>query len=430
MSDLTPDAQKIGKEGHPRLIRGMHDLLPEDYHGHQSVIDQALQQANLAGFRRMDTPIMEESRLFDRGLGASSDIVGKEMYSFTTRGGEEVSLRPEGTASVARAFFSHGLAQSTPLRYFYAGPMFRYERPQKGRLRQFHQFGAELIGASGYLADLEILALGQETLRALGVADKTVLHLNTLGSTTDRAAFREALLQYFTSHKAVLSEDSLRRLETNPMRILDSKAEQDRALLADAPVIDDYLDEASKTRFQQLCHGLDALGIDYVRDHNLVRGLDYYEHTAFEFITDALGAQGTVLGGGCYDRLFDIVGGKSATGVGFAAGIERLSALITLPEMPKADCVLIPIGTEAEESVPALAQMLRRGGIATVYGFSGKVKTRMKQANQEGAPFSVIFGAEEVSRQEVKVKDMITGEETTLSVTALVEYLVEKMTMV
>ena len=411
----------------PRLIRGMHDLLPEAYHAHQSVINAALQQAQLAGFQRVDTPIMEESRLFDRGLGASSDIVGKEMYSFTTRGGEEVSLRPEGTASIARAFFSHGLAQSTPLRYFYAGPMFRYERPQKGRLRQFHQFGAELIGASGYLADLEIIALGQEILIDLGVADHVVLHLNTLGNTTDRAAFRTALLAYFTAHKATLSEDSLRRLETNPMRILDSKAEQDRALLANAPIIDDYLNQTSRDRFAQLCAGLEALGISYVRDHNLVRGLDYYEHTAFEFITDALGAQGTVLGGGCYDRLFEIVGGKPATGVGFAAGIERLSALITAPEMPKIDCVLIPIGTEAEEAAPALAQFLRRAGIATVYGFSGKVKARMRQANQSGSPYCVIFGTEEVSRHEVKLKDMATGEETLLNTEALQAFLNAKI---
>lgn len=405
----------------PRLIRGMHDLLPEAYHAHQRVIDVALECARLAGFQRVDTPIMEESRLFDRSLGASSDIVGKEMYSFSTRGGEEVSLRPEGTAGVARAFFSHGLAQSTPLRYFYAGPMFRYERPQKGRLRQFHQFGVELVGAEGALADLEIIALGQEILSALGVADSVVLHLNTLGSMEDRKAFRAALLGYFTDHQASLSEDSLRRLETNPMRILDSKAEQDRALLVDAPVIDDYLSSDSHRRFTELCAGLDTLNIQYIRDHHLVRGLDYYEHTAFEFITDALGAQGTVLGGGCYDRLFQIVGGKPATGVGFAAGVERLSALITPPQPQKADCVLIPIGAAAEQATPALAQSLRRAGIATIYGFSGKTKARMRQANQSCVRFCVIFGAEEVTRHVVKLKDMTSGEEKTLTTTELIQ---------
>lgn len=403
----------------PRPVRGMHDLLPSDYHAHAHVIQSAEKQASLAGFSRVETPLLEETRLFDRSLGASSDIVGKEMYSFETRGGEQVSLRPEGTASIVRAYFSNGLAQSVPLRYFYAGAMFRYERPQKGRLRQFHQFGAELIGAGGYLADAEILALAAATLQCLGVDQQVTLHLNTLGSSDDRQQYRSALQSYFTRHRAALSADSLRRLETNPLRILDSKEEQDRALFDDAPLIDDFLDPESLNRFTRLCATLEDMNIDYQRDHRLVRGLDYYEHTTFEFITDRLGAQGTVLAGGCYDRLFEIIGAKPAAGAGFAAGIERLAAMTTTPAMPKPHCVLVPMDEQAEEAVPVLSQSLRRAGIITVFDFSGKLKTRLRRCDQSGAPFAVLFDAATLSQQQVKLKNMRDGNEQTLSIPAM-----------
>ena len=407
----------------PRPIRGCHDLLPSMHHTHRHVINQGFTAAQMAGFDWIDTPIMEETRLFDRGLGASSDVVGKEMYRFTTRGGEEVSLRPENTAGIVRAYFSQGLAQQVPLRYFYAGPMFRYERPQKGRLRQFHQLGAELIGAenpqtsgSGALADLEIIVLGADILRRLGLQKQVTLHINTLGSSEDRAAYRQALIAYFSQYRAQLSEDSQRRLDSNPMRILDSKAESDWDLLANAPDISDFLQPESLARFRAICAQLDDLGITYQHDPHLVRGLDYYEHTAFEFISDALGAQGTVLGGGCYNRLFDIVGGKQGFGVGFAAGIERLSALCQAPALSGPDCVLIPIGQASEQATPKLAQQLRQANIRTQFNFSGKVKARLKQADQIGARFALLYGEEEWQHDMVTCKTMHSGHEEVMTV--------------
>ena len=407
----------------PRLIRGTHDLLPTEYHAHRPVIDRSEAEAKRAGFDRSDTPIMEESVLFNRGPGETSDVAGKGLSAFTTRGGEEVSLRPEGTASVVRAYFSHGLAQSVPLRYFYAGPMFRYERPQKGRLRQFHQFGVELIGGGGWLADLEIIALGSATLQTLGVAQRVKLHLNTLGSREDRVRYREALMGYFRPRRDVLSADSQSRLERNPLRILDSRSPEDRALFDDAPKMVDFLEPDSQRRFARVCAGLDDLGIDYLVDDRLVRGLDYYEHTAFEFVTTELGAQGTVLGGGCYDRLFEIVGGKSAMGVGFAAGVERLAALRDAPAPGRPDCVLVPIGAEAEAVLPVLAQDLRRAGIATVFGFGGKVKARMRQADQLGVSTTILLGAQEMADGVVVVRQMATGVEERVNRGDLVAYL-------
>src|SRR5947208_317788 len=277
-------------------VRGTQDLLPEMARRHRRVSDTAHQLATLYGFAEIATPVFEFTEVFARPIGEHTDIVAKEMYTFTDRGGEEVTLRPENTAGVVRAVLSNGLTQSTPLKFFYSGPMFRYERPQKGRFRQFHQIGVELLGVAQPQADIEVIALGQRILGALGIADKVVLELNTLGDPESRAAYRDALVAYFSARLSELSEDSRRRLERNPLRILDSKDPGDQRLAAEAPDFADYLNDASREFFARVRDGLDLLGIAYRLNPRLVRGLDYYTHTAFEFVTTDLGAQGTVIG--------------------------------------------------------------------------------------------------------------------------------------
>ncbi|MBZ0325847.1 MAG: histidine--tRNA ligase, partial [Alphaproteobacteria bacterium] len=276
-------------------VRGTHDLLPDDSRRHRHLVETARRIAALYGYEEMATPIFEFSEVFKRTLGEVSDIVTKEMYSFTDRGGEEITLRPEGTAGIARALISGGLSQSLPLKFFYQGPMFRYERPQKGRLRQFHQFGVELLGVAEPQGDVEAIAVGARLLAALGIADRTRLELNSLGDGASRTAYRAALVAYFSDHRDALSDDSRVRLERNPLRILDSKDEGDRRIIGGAPPLADHLNAESADFFAQVRTGLDDLGIAYLVNQTLVRGLDYYCHTAFEFTTQTLGAQGTVL---------------------------------------------------------------------------------------------------------------------------------------
>src|SRR5437588_340073 len=282
----------------------------------------------------MATPIFEFTEVFARGVGETTDIVAKEMYTFVDKGGEEVTLRPENTAGVVRAVLSNGLTQAAPLKYFYAGPMFRYERPQKGRFRQFHQIGVELLGVAQPQADIEVIALGQRILGALGIADKVVLELNTLGDPQSRAAYRDALVAYFSARLSELSEDSRRRLERNPLRILDSKDPGDQRIALEAPDFAAYLNEASRAFFARVRDDLDRVGIAYRLNPRLVRGLDYYTHTVFEFVTTDLGAQGTVLAGGRYDGLVELMGGPAMPGAGWAAGIERPARVIAAPAEP------------------------------------------------------------------------------------------------
>ena len=279
-------------------VRGTSDLLPAEKARHNHVIETAKSVAKRYGFQDMATPLFEFTDVFRRPLGDASDVVSKETYSFEDRGGTEITLRPENTASVMRAVISNGLTQTLPQKYVYAGPMFRYERPQKGRMRQFHQIGVELIGPSSALADAEVIGCGAAFLQELGVLDQCTLHLNSLGDTQSRAAYREALVAYLSSYRDELSEDSQRRLTQNPLRILDSKNERDRQIVSDAPMLSDYLNDASKAHYDLLISALDKANIAFKADPLLVRGLDYYCHTAFEFITNDLGAQGTVLGGG------------------------------------------------------------------------------------------------------------------------------------
>src|SRR5690242_10979007 len=328
-------------------VRGTQDLLPEAYRRHRAVIETARRIAERFGYQEIATPIFEFTEVFSRPIGETTDIVSKEMYSFVDRGGEEITLRPENTAGVVRAVLSGGLIQNTPLKFFYSGPMFRYERPQKGRFRQFHQIGVELIAVAQSQADIEVIALGGRILDVLGIRQHTVLELNTLGDPASRTAYREALVSYFSSRVSELSEDSRRRLDRNPLRILDSKEESDRRVILEAPSLDEYLNTESRDFFADVKNGLDRLGIPYRLNPHLVRGLDYYTHTAFEFVTPHLGAQGTVIGGGRYDGLVEMMGGPAMPGVGWAAGIERLAMLIDEPPGPPRPIAVVPIGEAA-----------------------------------------------------------------------------------
>ena len=393
-------------------VRGTQDLLPEAARRHRQVSETARATAGLYGFLEMATPIFEFTEVFARPIGEHTDIVAKEMYTFTDRGGEEVTLRPENTAGVVRAVISNGLVQSVPLKFFYSGPMFRYERPQKGRFRQFHQIGVELIGVAQPQADVEVIALGRRVLDALGIGDRVVLELNTLGDNESRSAYRQALVSYFSARASELSEDSQRRLERNPLRIFDSKQETDQWVARDAPAFADYQNAESRRFFDRVRAGLDRLGITYRLNPQLVRGLDYYTHTAFEFVTAALGAQGTVMGGGRYDGLVEMMGGPALSGIGWAAGIERLAMLIAEPPPPPRPIAVVPIGEAAEGEALTLAEVLRNYGWAVDLGYSGNVARRMRRANSVNARVAVLIGEEEIARNVVALRDLDTGEQT------------------
>jgi histidyl-tRNA synthetase len=399
--------------------RGTQDLLPDTARRHRRVSETARAAAALYGFAEIATPIFEFTEVFARPIGEHTDIVSKEMYNFTDRGGEEVTLRPENTAGVVRAVLSNGLTQSTPLKFFYSGPMFRYERPQKGRFRQFHQIGVELIGVATPQADIEVIALGHRILRALGIADRVVLELNTLGDPASRTAYREALVRYFSGRISDLSEDSRRRLERNPLRILDSKDPGDQRLAAEAPDFSEYLNEASRDFFTRVRDGLDRIGIAYRLNPRLVRGLDYYTHTAFEFVTTDLGAQGTVIGGGRYDGLVELMGGPAMPGVGWAAGIERLAMLIDEPPSPPRPIALVPIGEAAEARMLVIAEQLRDAGLVVELGYSGNLQRRMRRADRIGARAAILLGEDELARGVATIRDLDSGDQSEVALDAL-----------
>jgi histidyl-tRNA synthetase len=400
--------------------RGTQDLLPDVARRHRRVSETAREAAALYGFAEIATPIFEFTEVFARPIGEHTDIVSKEMYTFTDRGGDEVTLRPENTAGVVRAVLSNGLTQSTPLKFFYSGPMFRYERPQKGRFRQFHQIGVELLGIATPQADIEVIALGQRILRTLGIAEMVVLELNTLGDPASRAAYRDALVRYFSGRTSELSEDSRRRLDRNPLRILDSKDPGDQRLAAEAPDFSEYLNDHSRDFFARVRDGLDRLGIEYRLNPRLVRGLDYYTHTAFEFVTSDLGAQGTVIGGGRYDGLVELMGGPAMPGVGWAAGIERLAMLIDKPPPPPRPIALVPIGEAAEARLLVLAEQLRDAGLVTEVGYSGNLQRRMRRADRIGARAAVLLGDDELARNIATLRDLDSGEQSEVALDALV----------
>ncbi len=391
--------------------RGTHDLIGEEQRRFHRVIDAARRVAGVYGFDEWQTPVFEDTRVFARTLGETSDVVTKEMYTFDDRGGDSITLRPEGTAGICRALVSNGLTQSLPQKAFYAGPMFRYERPQKGRYRQFHQIGLELIGPAEPLADAEVIACGWDILKALDVAKDTVLELNTLGDKPSREAYRSALVDYFTDRQADLSKDSRERLGRNPMRILDSKDPADQGIVADAPVIAPYLTDTARAFYDQLKEQLIHFRVAFVENPRIVRGLDYYGHTAFEFVTTKLGAQGTVMAGGRYDGLVAEMGGPVTPAVGWAAGIERLAMLMDATPPAPALIAVVPVGEAAEAGAIEVLQSLRANGIRAEMAYRGNLKRRMERANRAGARVAVILGDDDIARGVAQVKDLASGSQ-------------------
>ena len=394
-----------------RTVRGVHDLLPDALYKHKKVIKAGLNISSKYCYSEIEIPIFEFSEVFKKPLGKSSDIVTKENYIFKDRSNDELMLRPEGTTGVVRAFLNAGLIQDIPQRFSYSGPMFRYERPQKGRLRQFKQFGVECIGISNPMADIEVISLGYEFLNQLNIIDKITLKINSLGDTDSRLIYRKVLIEYLNDYKLQLSEESIKRLSENPLRILDSKNVVDQKILNNAPNVLDYLNEESKERFENVCNGLDTLQIKYEIDKNLVRGLDYYCHTAFEFITDELGAQGTVLAGGRYDGLSKMLGGAEVAGVGWAAGVDRLALMVQSKYVNNPDIVLMG-QTEVYNFLllPIMSELIKEGFKVEII-YTGNMSKKFKRANKINASFAILLGEEEVTKKVIKLKNLLSGSE-------------------
>ncbi len=395
----------------PNRIRGTQDIFGEEQRRFARVVEAFERVRKLYCFQRVELPVFEATAVFARSLGETTDVVSKEMYTFEDRGGDSITLRPEFTAGIARAFLTEGWQQYAPLKLVTHGPVFRYERPQKGRYRQFHQIDAEVIGAAEPAADVELLVFADQLIRELGISDGVTLQLNTLGDAETRDAWRAALVAHFEAHRGELSEDSLARLDKNPLRILDSKDPRDRPIADAAPGIDGFLTSEAGAFFDSVTSGLDAAGVAWTRNDTLVRGLDYYRHTAFEFVTDRLGAQGTVLAGGRYDGLIESLGGNPTPGVGWAAGIERLAMLIDEPFSEKPEFVVIPVGDAAESFCIELVAGLRRRGIYCDIGYRGNLKKRMQRADAAGASYAIIVGDDELSEGQIAVRSLKSGEQ-------------------
>jgi histidyl-tRNA synthetase len=406
----------------------MNDILPDVTPYWQSVEAKLNSVLSSYGYQEIRFPIVEKTALFSRSIGEVTDIVEKEMYSFEDRNGDGLTLRPEGTAGCVRAAMQNGLIHQTQ-RLWYMGPMFRHERPQKGRYRQFHQIGVEAYGFNGPDIDAEMILMTARLWKQLGLTGVT-LQINTLGSTEARLAYRDVLIAYFEAHQAQLDEDSQRRLHTNPLRILDSKNPEMQKLNEGAPKLLEHLDEVSAQAFKALCERLDQAGIAYEVNSRLVRGLDYYGKTVFEWVTDQLGSQGTVCAGGRYDGLVSQLGGKGVTAIGFAIGIERLIALLeatnALPEIKGMDAYIVAVGEAAAKQAPILAEQLRDQipdfKLITHCG-GGSFKSQFKQADRSGARWTLILGEDEISQQVVSVKTMATGEQEMIAWDALADYL-------
>ena len=383
----------MAKNKTPQAIRGTQDIFGAEAESFAFVVETFERVRKLYRFRRAEMPVFEKTEVFARSIGETTDIVSKEMYSFEDRGGESLTLRPEFTAGIARAYLTNGWQQHAPVKLATHGPLFRYERPQKGRYRQFHQIDAEIIGAAEPQADVELLAMADQVIRELGIEGVT-LHLNTLGDGDSREAWRAALVEHFRSVKDELSEESQERLEKNPLRILDSKDRRDQRFVADAPKIDDFLTDEARSFFDAVTSGLDAAGVKWVRAESLVRGLDYYRHTAFEFIpdegsaaADALGSQSTILGGGRYDGLIESLGGPSTPAVGWAAGIERLAMLVgEKGEEPASLMVVVESDAAAvREAGQKVLNTARRVGIDSEMIATGSPRKRYDKAVKSGA---------------------------------------------
>lgn len=402
-------------------VRGTYDLYGDAKKKTKQVTRIGESVVEKYGFEEIETPIFEFTEVFARNLGDTSDIVTKEMYCFEDRGGESLTLRPEGTAGAIRAFVSNGMQQNLPLKLYYQGPMFRYERPQKGRQRQFTQFGVELLGADTPQADVEVIAMAYEFLEKLGLQGQVTVEINSLGDTESRNTYREKLVNYLRQHYDELSEDSKNRLERNPLRVLDSKEECDKIVVENAPLYADSLNEASRTFFAKVLAGLDRLGIKYRVNNRLVRGLDYYTHTVFELVTDKLGAQGTVLAGGRYDGLVEQMGGGAVAGIGWACGVERLAMLLENAAETPRPVAVIPVNDEVNEAAMEIAQKIRLAGMRVEQGYSGNMKKRMIKANKVNSRVAVIIGPDELAEDKAAVKNLDSGEQKIVNVENIVE---------
>ena len=402
-------------------VRGTYDLYGEAKRKAKKVISTGSRIVEKYGFEEIETPVFEFTEVFSRNLGDTSDIVTKEMYCFQDRGGESLTLRPEGTAGVVRAFISEGMQQNLPVKMYYAGPMFRYERPQKGRQRQFTQFGVELLGVEVPQADIEVIAMAYEFIESLGLSGTVTVEINSLGDKESRDAYRAKLVAYLKENYDKLSEDSKNRLDKNPLRVLDSKEECDKAVVAGAPLYQDSLNETSKNFFNTVLKGLDNLGIRYRVNNRLVRGLDYYSHTVFELITDKLGAQGTVLAGGRYDGLVEQMGGGKVSGIGWACGVERLSMLLEEDVSLPRPVAVIPVGEDTNDKALQIACQLRKAGFRVEQAYGGNLKKRMMKANKVNAEKAIIIGSEELAAGNVTVKNLDNGEQRMVSLNNLIE---------
>jgi histidyl-tRNA synthetase len=417
--------------GKIHAVRGTRDILPQEVRLWQQVEASAREILGRANYQEIRTPILELTELFARSIGSATDVVGKEMFSFSTRGEQEVSLRPENTAGVVRAYIQHGLQMAGDVqRLWYCGPMFRYERPQAGRQRQFHQLGVELLGSRDPRADAEVIALAWDLLRAVG-AENLTLRLNSLGDPQDRLAYRQALVDYLTPLKEKLDPDSQERLGRNPLRILDSKDPHTRAIVEKAPKLPDYLSADSRAFFEQVQAHLKALDIPYELDPYLVRGLDYYTHTAFEIVSPELGSQSTVCGGGRYDGLVEELGGPPTPAVGWAIGMERLVLLLQKKQLEGVarplDVYVISRGAKAEAQSLQVAQALRQAGFCTELDLSGSpFSKQFKRASRSGATWAVVLGDAEAVAGEVQLKHLPTGQQQTLLQAELVKYLLSQ----
>ncbi|VEA67252.1 Histidine--tRNA ligase [Serratia plymuthica] len=406
-----------------QAIRGMNDYLPEDTALWQRIEGTLKQVLGSYGYSEIRLPIVEQTPLFKRAIGEVTDVVEKEMYTFEDRNGESLTLRPEGTAGCVRAGIEHGLLYNQEQRLWYIGPMFRYERPQKGRYRQFNQLGVEVFGLQGPDIDAELILLTARWWKALGISEHVNLELNSIGSLEARANYRDALVAFLEQHKEKLDEDCKRRMYSNPLRVLDSKNPEVQALLNDAPRLSEYLDEESKAHFDGLCELLSQAGIPYTINERLVRGLDYYNRTVFEWVTTSLGAQGTVCAGGRYDGLVEQLGGRATPAVGFAMGLERLVLLVqeVNPDFKAPatiDVYVISSGAGAQSAAMQLAENVRDAApqlkLMTNYG-GGNFKKQITRADKWGARVALILGENEVAAQQVVVKDLRSGEQETLA---------------
>jgi len=403
----------------PQKVRGTQDMIGDEADRFHRVVEAFDRVRRLYAFQHIEVPVFEATEVFARTLGETTDVVSKEMYTFLDRGGESLTLRPEFTAGICRAFISDGWQQHVPLKVATWGAAFRYERPQKGRFRQFHQLDAEIIGVAEPAADVELIAMAALLLGELGLSDRVALRMNTLGDPATREAWRAALVAHFSAREADLSEESRERLEKNPLRILDSKQHQDFPVVDSAPVIDDYLTAEAADFFAAVTAGLDRIGIQWVRDARLVRGLDYYRHTTFEYVTEELGAQSQVVGGGRYDGLIESMGGPVTRAVGWAAGIERMAMLLDPPTPRGIDAALVPMGDAAQVEAMRIIAGLRAAGFTCDMAFRGNLKRRMQKAAASGARYAIILGDDELARGEAALKDLASGEQRDVAVADL-----------